>query len=108
MVSLLKRLSWMAWLMAVLPAAWGWSPVGPSAGYGTLPGGFGDAWETPDIGYYPSDVDGEAYGPKNLGEEYRRNTPVLYYTIDANFLDFFGSNGVYAVDQAFAVFNSLT
>jgi len=46
--------------------------------------------------------------PKNLGEEYRRNTPVLYYTIDANFLDYFGSNGVYAVEQAFAIMNSIS
>jgi len=32
----------------------------------------------------------------------------MYYTCDANFFDYFGSNGVYAVDQAFAIFNSLT
>ena len=42
--------------------------------------------------------------PKNIGEEYRRNTPVMYYTFDANFLDYFGSNGVAAVDSAFTHF----
>jgi len=47
-------------------------------------------------------------GPKNLGEEYRRNTPVVYYSFDANFLDFFGSNGVAAIDSAVAIINSLT
>jgi hypothetical protein len=46
--------------------------------------------------------------PKNLGEEYRWNTPTIYYSFDQNFLDYFGSNGVYAVDQAFAIMNSLT
>src|SRR5207249_551713 len=39
--------------------------------------------------------------------EYRRNMPVQYYACDANFLDYFGSNGVYAVDQAAAVYNAL-
>ena len=45
-------------------------------------------------------------GPKILGEGYRRNTPVMYYAYDANFLDFFGSNGVAAVDSAFAILNN--
>ena len=36
------------------------------------------------------------------------NTRYLYYTFDQNFLDYFGSNGVYAVDQAIAILNNLT
>lgn len=47
-------------------------------------------------------------GPHNIAEEFRRNTPVLYYAFDDNFLEYFGSNGVAAVDQAFAIMNSLT
>ena len=27
-------------------------------------------------------------GRRILGEEYRRNTPVMYYAYDANFLDY--------------------
>src|SRR5262249_50604663 len=46
--------------------------------------------------------------PKNLGEEYRWNTPVLYYAFDQSFLDYFGSNGVYAVEQALGILNALT
>ena len=46
--------------------------------------------------------------PKNIGEGYRWNTRDLYYAFDANFLTHFGSNGVTAIDQAFAVFNNLT
>ena len=46
--------------------------------------------------------------PHNLGEEYRWNNPVLYYSFDQSFLDYFGSNGVAAVDAAMAVFNSLS
>lgn len=44
----------------------------------------------------------------NLGEEYRWNKPVLYYSYDQSFLDYFGSNGVAAVDAALAMFNKLT
>ncbi len=46
-------------------------------------------------------------GPMNLGEEYRWNVPVLTYAFDQSFLDFFGSNGVAAVEQALAILNSL-
>jgi hypothetical protein len=45
-------------------------------------------------------------GPKNIGEGYRRNAQTYYYACDANFLDFFGSNGVYAVDSAFTIMNN--
>ena len=43
-----------------------------------------------------------------MGEEYRWNTPVIYYAFDQSFLDYFGSNGVWAVEQAIAVLNGLT
>jgi hypothetical protein len=46
--------------------------------------------------------------PKNIGEEFRWNVPVLYYTYDQSFYDYFGSNGVYAVDSAVAIMNGLT
>ena len=49
-----------------------------------------------------------AWFPHNLVEEYRWNNPVLYYSFDQSFLDYFGANGVAAVDAAMAVFNSLT
>lgn len=47
-------------------------------------------------------------GPMNLGEEYRMNVDTISYAVDQSFLDYFGSNGVYAIDQAMAIFNSLT
>jgi len=46
-------------------------------------------------------------GPKNLGEGYRLNTAVLYYTFDPSFA-YFGSTGEAAVQQAFDMMNSLT
>ena len=50
---------------------------------------------------------GDLGAPKNLGEEYRWNIPVIYYSFDQSFLDYFGSCGVTAVEQAFAVLNKL-
>jgi len=49
-----------------------------------------------------------SYAPHNLGDEYRWNVPVLYYTYDENFLGYFGSNGVRAVDAAAAILNAVT
>ena len=59
----------------------------------------------PDLGYMVP-LRSDIGAPKNIGEDYRRNTPVLYYAFDENFLDYFGSNGVWAVDQAFAILNN--
>lgn len=56
------------------------------------------------IGY---ELPGDIGTPKNLGEEYRRNTPTMYFSMDANFLDYFGSNGVVAIEQAMDVVNGL-
>ena len=49
-----------------------------------------------------------SFTPKNLGEEFRWNIPTLYYTYDQGFYDYFGSNGVFAVDSAVAILNALT
>ncbi len=63
----------------------------------------------PDSGPWQWWVDGDfSATPKNLGEGYRWNTPTLYYAYDESFLDYFGSNGVAAVDAAVAMLNSLT
>jgi hypothetical protein len=51
---------------------------------------------------------GDIGAPKNLGEEYRWNIPFIYYSFDQNFFDYFGSNGVWSVEQAFAIMNALT
>ncbi len=84
--------------MSGLQTSWAFSLLGPIANGG-------DAWQVDPLGYnYPGSADiGE---PKNLGEEYRWNTPVLYYAEDANVLDFYGSNGVVAINQAFTILNT--
>jgi hypothetical protein len=104
----IKRFWWVALLAVGAQPAWGFALLGPLANGG-------DSWQTGTIGYgllyteylYPGGPVnlGDIGGPKNLAEEYRRNTPVIYYTYDANFLDYFGSNGVAAVDSAFAIIN---
>lgn len=78
-----------------------------ASGYALLGPGANDpdTWQIPEIGYMLS---GDIGTPKNLGEEYRWNTPVIYYGFDQSFQDYFGSNGVAAVEQAFAILNGLT
>jgi len=85
-----------------LLAAWAFVPAGPGIGGGTG----GDSWQTPTIGF---GLAGDVNTPKDIGQEYRRNTPVMYYSMDSTFSSsYFGSNGVAAVDGAFAILNSLT
>ena len=96
MLRIAKLVGCAALLAFGLQRAFGFSLNGPA----NVP------WQTPTIGYniYGYDIG----GPHLLGEEYRWNTPTIYYAYDANFLDYFGSNGVVAVDQAVAVLNGLT
>jgi len=100
----------MAWLFlaAATPSACAFSMLGP-----------GEEWQDTTIGYekfvyvtLPASgwiIHGDdfAWHPHNLGEESRWNTPVLYYSFDQSFLDYFGASGVAAVDAAMAVFNNL-
>ena len=43
----------------------------------------------------------------NLNEEYRRNVPTITYGFDKSFVDYFGSNGVAAVESAIQILNAL-
>jgi hypothetical protein len=96
---LAKKSVWLLALVVGFQSAHGFSLLGPLN-------------EPYQSGGSPTELDynfaGDIGGPKNIGEEYRWNTPVLYYAFDQNFLDYFGSNGVYAVEQAIAVFNGLS
>jgi hypothetical protein len=89
--------------------AWGFALLGPIAGADA-------SWQTITLGYnmayedtlIPGDPTwlGDIGGPRNVGEEYRRNDPVVYYAYDDNFSGFFGAKGEAACDQAFEVMNS--
>jgi hypothetical protein len=100
MVRILQQFAWTMVLMASLLPAAAFVPLGPN----------NEAYQAPVIGYNPNINLGDDLptGPKAIGEEYRRNTPVLYYSFDQNFLDYFGSNGVAAVDAAVAILNGIT
>jgi hypothetical protein len=97
MLQLLKRFVWV-WILAL-----GIHHAGAFAFIGPL-----EAWQIPANGFNPNPFDGLLAGPHNLGEEFRRNTPVMYWACDQNFLDYFGSNGVRAVEQAYSVFNAVS
>jgi hypothetical protein len=117
----MRRYGHTFWMALVLLTAAGrqaqaFSLLGPSpaAGGATNPA---LAWQTAagdpaqprtpafNIGYnhFGTDIG----GPVNLGEEYRWNVPVITYAFDKSFLDYFGSNGVAAVEAAIKVFNDL-
>ena len=46
-------------------------------------------------------------GPMNIGEGYRWNVPVITYGFDPSFLDYFGTNGVAAVESAIQILKDL-
>lgn len=50
---------------------------------------------------------GEIGGPMNLNEGYRWNIPVVTYGFERSFLDYFGSNGLAAVEAAIQMLNQL-
>jgi hypothetical protein len=66
-----------------------------AAGYGGLPQGLGYTLAN-DIG-----------GPMFLHEAYRCNIPTLMYAFDESFVRYFGTNGIFAVQKAFAILNAL-
>lgn len=90
---------WALILFAGASSAWGFALGGPLKPKG------GDAWQVPAIGY---DLGGDVSSPRNIGEEYRRNTPILYYAYAASFSSYFGSNGEAAVDQAITIMNTIS
>ena len=83
-------------LLGVLPTR-AFTLLGPMAG-----------WQAPDLGYNIPDSAPEYGGPRLRGDEYRLSTPIVTYGIDGSFMEFFGAEGARAVDEAFALFNSIT
>ncbi len=90
----LIKISLFVWLAIQLaPVAHGFALLGP---FGTN--------QVERIGYnvYGRDIG----GPMNKDQGYRWNKPIITYALDASFLQFFGSNGVVAVEQAMNLLNS--
>src|SRR5437667_541846 len=63
-----------------------------------------NAWQVQGIGY---SLPGDIGNPVNVGEEYRWNVPSIVYAFDDSFLNFFGQQGVEAIESALAVINDL-
>ena len=61
-------------------------------------------WMVETNGYrQPADIG----GPMDINEEYRWNVPMITYGFDTSFVDYFGSNGVAAVESAIRILNDL-
>jgi len=115
MRQLTKYFLWIGCLAVVAQSAWAFSLLGPVGSAGTTGGTVEDNWQITDIGYDPLPNNGalpfigttsHTFGPKNLGEGYRYNTPVIYYTFDPDFV-WFGSDGEAAVGQAMDMLNGV-
>jgi len=69
------------------------------------------AWMSSDIGYNLPITDaariGDVGGPMNLTEEYRWNSPVITYSFDRSFEDYFGTEGIEAVEAAIRILNAV-
>lgn len=84
--------------LAVRPAH-GFSLLGPLS---ANPGG--EAWQTVELGY---NLGADVGTPKNLTEEYRWNTPIITYGFENAFINYFGTEGIAAIEAAIAVYNDL-
>ncbi len=84
-----------------------WSP--PARAFSLL--GPLEPWMTATNGFPPSAfafLNGpEIGGPMTISNGYRWNVPVVTYGFDPSFLDYFGSNGVAAVENAISLLNHL-
>ncbi|MBL9136948.1 MAG: hypothetical protein JNK85_13840 [Verrucomicrobiales bacterium] len=85
--------------LAAVPGARGFALLGPFDDYQTA-----ELYYDPNPTIYNFDDIG---GPQNLGEEYRWGIPTIYYAYDSAFLEYFGQDGVDAVEKAIKVFNDL-
>ena len=95
-------------LKYVICAALGLAVVQQVSGF-TVSGPY-ETWQVQALDYqirYWYGNETELGGPKNFDEGSRLNVPILTYAFDSTFLDFFGSDGVAAVDAAMSELNGL-
>lgn len=92
MLRLIKNSLFCLLLVLATPSAFAFSLLGPYA-----------AWQDELKMYIPGTIG----GPMNLGEEYRWNLRTVYYAYDESFLNYFGSNGVAAIEAAIKILNDL-
>src|SRR5216683_915814 len=61
-------------------------------------------YQVQGIGY---NLPGDLGGPMTLSEGYRWNVRTVTYALDQSFIEYFGSNGIAAIDAAMKIFNDL-
>ena len=117
MSEVMRRLIITSLCLVLLALNWqqarGFALLGPFENYPGLNASNSDVFQTTTIGYQGS-VNGDIGNPKNVGQGYRRNIPVMYYSYGPSFSgedgqqggNFFGLQGQQAVDSAFAILNS--
>ncbi len=93
MLRLLKK-SWWAILLAV--------GVQSASGFTLL--GLREPYQVLSLSYIGDFSD----QPKNFDQGFRWTIPTAYYTFDATFMSYFGSNGVWSVEQGIGILNALT
>jgi hypothetical protein len=92
--TVLIRLLWLTLAFSLTASnAFGFALLGPYADWMDTTNGF----------RMPGDIG----GPMDIKEGYRWNVPTVTYGFDQSFLDYFGSNGVYAVESAIGILNAL-
>src|ERR1043166_3120706 len=94
MLRFLKKFACVSLVLGTVQSTFAFSMLGPF-----------DFWQVTQLSL---NLPGDLGGPMNLGEEYRYNIPVLYYSFDQPFLDYFGAEGVKAIDNAMAILNGLS
>lgn len=93
MLRLLKK-SWWAILLAV--------GLQSASGFALL--GIREAYQVDSLTY----LLGFSDQAKNIDQGFRWSVPTNYYTFDPTFVSYFGSNGMWSVEQGIAVLNALT
>ena len=91
---ILKRTIALCVLLGFLGQARAFSPLGPY-----------ETWMAADLGY--AGDNGQIGGPMSLLSTFRWNVPVITYAYDESFIDYFGTNGIKAIDQAIAMITNL-
>src|SRR4051812_48988700 len=94
MLLFLKRLMLVVTAALLVQTTFGFALLGPR-----------DTWQVSALGYDPQGDLGDLGGPKNLGEEWRWTYPEITYAFDDTFINYFGVNGIQAVEDAINLYN---
>jgi hypothetical protein len=108
MMRLTKGIMCLGLLLGLAGSAGAFSLLGP---FKIAPNFAGDEWQGDGYAGRPQGLGyslaGDIGGPMLPFEAYRWNVPVLTYAFDYSFLQYFGPEGVRAVDEAIAILNAL-